>query len=286
MRNREHLGCLRVREGVITLEKMYFADEIRPIDEIAPRNVKVAKEELEMAADLIDRFTTWKPEAVQRHVPGPAARGDQGEEEGQGGHRRGGRRSPRRRRISSRRSGRASRLRRSDGARRARTSRRSARRSSSRRKPSRRYARHAGGFLPGPMIAGDEIDALYALPLDEFTRARNELARKLAEGRSPRRGGRGLGPPEADAPGVGRQSARPRAALGGRAAARRRRGDQGGRRGRGRALPRERSTRSSARRVGSWPTPAGSRPTRCSRRSRRRSARPRPRRRRSLRRAG
>ena len=32
MRNREHVGCLRVREGVITLEKMYFADEIRPID--------------------------------------------------------------------------------------------------------------------------------------------------------------------------------------------------------------------------------------------------------------
>ena len=63
MRNREHLGCLRVRERVITLEKMYFADEIRPIDEIAPRNVTVGKAELGMAADLIDRFTTtWKPD--------------------------------------------------------------------------------------------------------------------------------------------------------------------------------------------------------------------------------
>ena len=63
MRNREHLGCLRVREGVITLEKMYFADEIRPIDEIDPGSVRVGKEELEMAADLIDRFTgTWKPD--------------------------------------------------------------------------------------------------------------------------------------------------------------------------------------------------------------------------------
>ncbi len=62
MRNREHLGCLRVREGVITLEKMYFADEIRPIDEIDPGSVRVGKEELEMAADLIDRFAgTWKP---------------------------------------------------------------------------------------------------------------------------------------------------------------------------------------------------------------------------------
>jgi DNA end-binding protein Ku len=62
MRNREHLGCLRVREGVITLEKMYFADEIRPIDEIDPGTVSVGKKELEMASDLIDRFTgTWKP---------------------------------------------------------------------------------------------------------------------------------------------------------------------------------------------------------------------------------
>ena len=62
MRNREHLGCLRIREGVITLEKMYFADEIRPIDEIDPGKVDVGKQELDMAADLIDRFAgTWKP---------------------------------------------------------------------------------------------------------------------------------------------------------------------------------------------------------------------------------
>jgi DNA end-binding protein Ku len=62
MRNREHLGCLRIREGVITLEKMYFADEIRPIDEIDPGTVDVGKQELEMAGDLIDRFAgTWKP---------------------------------------------------------------------------------------------------------------------------------------------------------------------------------------------------------------------------------
>ena len=57
MREREHLGCLRIREGVITLEKMYFADEIRPVDEIRPRKVPVGKTELRMAADLIDRYT-------------------------------------------------------------------------------------------------------------------------------------------------------------------------------------------------------------------------------------
>src|SRR5829696_3602630 len=45
MRQRENLGCLRVRDGVITLEKMFFADEIRPIDEIQPPKAKVGSRE-------------------------------------------------------------------------------------------------------------------------------------------------------------------------------------------------------------------------------------------------
>jgi DNA end-binding protein Ku len=57
MREKQHLGCLRLREGVITLEKMYFADEIRPLDEIKVKGVSVGKRELEMAAELIDRFS-------------------------------------------------------------------------------------------------------------------------------------------------------------------------------------------------------------------------------------
>ena len=66
MRDRQHLGCLRVRDGVITLEKMYFADEIRPADEIAPKKVTVAKEQLEMASELIDRFSgSFKPEKYE-----------------------------------------------------------------------------------------------------------------------------------------------------------------------------------------------------------------------------
>jgi DNA end-binding protein Ku len=56
MRDKQHLGCLRVREGVITLEKMYFADEIRPVGEIKPKAAKVSKQELEMARQLIDSF--------------------------------------------------------------------------------------------------------------------------------------------------------------------------------------------------------------------------------------
>jgi DNA end-binding protein Ku len=56
-RNRQQLGCLRVRDGVLTLENMYFADEIRPSKGIAPKGAKVSKAELEMAEALIDRFT-------------------------------------------------------------------------------------------------------------------------------------------------------------------------------------------------------------------------------------
>ena len=63
MRDRQHLGCLRVREGVITLERMHFADEIRPVDEVAPKNVKVEKQELDMAAKLIEHYSgAFKPE--------------------------------------------------------------------------------------------------------------------------------------------------------------------------------------------------------------------------------
>ena len=68
MRDRQHLGCLRVREGVITLEKMFFHDEIRPLDDIAPKGAKakVQKAELEMATALIDQFTrSFEPERYE-----------------------------------------------------------------------------------------------------------------------------------------------------------------------------------------------------------------------------
>jgi DNA end-binding protein Ku len=62
MRDREHLGALRVREGVITLEQLYFADEIRPIDEIKEARARVDKKELDMARRLIDSYTgDWNP---------------------------------------------------------------------------------------------------------------------------------------------------------------------------------------------------------------------------------
>ena len=41
MRNKQHLGCLRVRDGVLLLSQLYFADEIRPHEELAPKGVRV-----------------------------------------------------------------------------------------------------------------------------------------------------------------------------------------------------------------------------------------------------
>ena len=57
MRDRQNLGALRVRDGVIALERMYFGDEIRPASELAPEGVKVDKRELQMAAQLVESFT-------------------------------------------------------------------------------------------------------------------------------------------------------------------------------------------------------------------------------------
>jgi len=56
MRDRQNLGALRVRDGVIVLEQMHFADEIRPLDEIKPHKAAVSKKELAMAEQLIDNF--------------------------------------------------------------------------------------------------------------------------------------------------------------------------------------------------------------------------------------
>jgi DNA end-binding protein Ku len=66
MRDRQYLGALRVREGTITLEQLYFSDEVRPVEEIKPKRARVEKRELEMAQQLIDSFSgDWKPEQYE-----------------------------------------------------------------------------------------------------------------------------------------------------------------------------------------------------------------------------
>ena len=62
MRDRQNLGLLRVRDGVITLERMHFADEVRSAEEFAPKDGNVEKRELEMAEQLIEQYTgTFDP---------------------------------------------------------------------------------------------------------------------------------------------------------------------------------------------------------------------------------
>jgi DNA end-binding protein Ku len=61
--DRENLACLRVREGVITLERMFFDDEVRTIDGIVPSESKVDQKQLKMAEDLIGAYTSdFEPE--------------------------------------------------------------------------------------------------------------------------------------------------------------------------------------------------------------------------------
>jgi DNA end-binding protein Ku len=64
MRNRQYLGCLRVRDGVLTLEQLYFADEVGDPKTVAPETKpKVAKREVDMALSLIKSLSgDWKPE--------------------------------------------------------------------------------------------------------------------------------------------------------------------------------------------------------------------------------
>ncbi|HEY1369096.1 MAG TPA: Ku protein [Gaiellaceae bacterium] len=63
MRNRQYLGCLRVRNGVLTLEQMYFADEVDAPEKIVTGKLpSVSKQEREMASSLVEKFSgTWNP---------------------------------------------------------------------------------------------------------------------------------------------------------------------------------------------------------------------------------
>lgn len=63
MRDRQHLACLRVRDGVITLERMHFADEVRPVKDLAPARPRLGKQELAMAKQLVEQFSgSFEPE--------------------------------------------------------------------------------------------------------------------------------------------------------------------------------------------------------------------------------
>ena len=65
--DRERLGCLRARDGVLLIERMYFADEIRSHADVRPkRRSKVDPQELELALALVDRIKSdFDPERYE-----------------------------------------------------------------------------------------------------------------------------------------------------------------------------------------------------------------------------
>ncbi|MGH2934190.1 MAG: Ku protein [Gaiellaceae bacterium] len=61
IRNKQHLGCLRPSGGVLVLETMYYADEVRSPRELAPPeldSVDVRKPEIEMAKALVENLSS------------------------------------------------------------------------------------------------------------------------------------------------------------------------------------------------------------------------------------
>ena len=72
MRDRQNLGCLRLRDGMPTLEQMYFADEIRPLTELRPGKARVDRREFEMALQLSRDLA--RPPATRRLMTDNALR--------------------------------------------------------------------------------------------------------------------------------------------------------------------------------------------------------------------
>ena len=64
MRNRQYLGCLRVRDRTLILEQLHFADEVdEPAGVLPGRLPTVAKRELDLAVSLIEGSADrWRPE--------------------------------------------------------------------------------------------------------------------------------------------------------------------------------------------------------------------------------
>lgn len=63
LRDKEHLGGLRVLGKLLALEQLYWSDEVLPTGELEGTRARVGKDELELARQLIEgNSTSWKPE--------------------------------------------------------------------------------------------------------------------------------------------------------------------------------------------------------------------------------
>jgi DNA end-binding protein Ku len=57
LRNKEHLCALKATDSLIMLVRLRFAEEIRPVDEVAPKATALKPAELKMAISLIDQLS-------------------------------------------------------------------------------------------------------------------------------------------------------------------------------------------------------------------------------------
>jgi DNA end-binding protein Ku len=63
IRNKQHLAALRAHDGVLILETMYYADEIRQPESVDGKAGKLQKAEVEMAKSLVENLSDkFKPE--------------------------------------------------------------------------------------------------------------------------------------------------------------------------------------------------------------------------------
>ena len=82
MRNKQHLGCLRVRDGVLLLSQLYFADEIRPSTGLAPNGregLSARARDGQRADRPLHRLVRHRQ--IPRHLSSVAGEADQGEAE-------------------------------------------------------------------------------------------------------------------------------------------------------------------------------------------------------------
>jgi DNA end-binding protein Ku len=63
IRNKQHLAALRSHDGVLILETMYYADEIRQPESVDGKAGRLQKAEVEMAKSLVENLSdTFKPD--------------------------------------------------------------------------------------------------------------------------------------------------------------------------------------------------------------------------------
>jgi DNA end-binding protein Ku len=66
LRTKPHLVAIRPRDGVLSLETLFFGDEVRDVSRVVPSpdSVRIGERELQLAEDLVGMLATeWDPSA-------------------------------------------------------------------------------------------------------------------------------------------------------------------------------------------------------------------------------